>query len=172
MELKEYNEISEAMESAENDTTPFTIVANGEVNVVGDANKTELNKHDYTITFRFFKDGKYQRVKQEFKDVYITPRNDVKVNRMLVQMFPYFKKVDGEEIKKYSTTETLDILANDSLMDSMYDTVAAVLSIPNNLKELMEPDDVIRAARQIMKDYPEAVNEADAFFDKSSKGTE
>lgn len=168
MELKEYNEISEALDKAEEDTTPFMVVTDQDLNVVGDANKTEINKHDYKVAFRIYKDGKYEWVEKEFKDVYITPRNDVKVSRMLTQLMPYFKKIEDGKTKKYEKEEILDILTQDTILDAMYDTVAAVLSIPDNLKDLMAPESVIQAAAQIIKDYPEAVNEADTFFGKSS----
>lgn len=167
MELKEYNEISEALDKAEEDVTPFTVVSNGEVNIVGDANKTELNKHDYTIKFRIYKDGKYEWVTKEFKDVFITPRNDLKVSRMLTQLLPFFKKPENGEIKEYTREEKLEIISKDETMDAMYDAVAAVLNIPENLKNFMVPESVIHAATKIISDFPEMVNEADTFFGKS-----
>ena len=168
MELKEYNEISEALDKAEEDTTPFMVVTDQDLNVVGDANKTEINKHDYIVNFRVFKAGKYEWVEKEFKDVYITPRNDVKVSRMLTQLMPFFKKTEDGKVKKFTNEEILDILTQDALLDTMYDTVAAILNIPDSLKDYMAPESVIQAVTQIIKDYPEAVNEADTFFGKSS----
>lgn len=169
MELKEYDEISNALDKAEESTTPFVVVSNGEINVVGDANKTELNKHDYTIYFRLFNDGKYDWVKKEFKDVFIPPRLDVKVNRMLVQLMPYFKKAKDGRVEKFTREESLEIASQDALMDAMYDTVAAVLNIPDNLKNYMATESVIQAVGQILRDFPEAINEADTFFGKSSE---
>lgn len=164
MNIEDYMKVDEAIDKAEESDTPFVVVANNEVNVVGDANKTEINKHDYVINFRIFKNGKYEWVKQEFKDVYITPRNDLKVSRMLTQLLPYFRKDEDGEIVKHDKDEVLSILEQDTLLDSLYDTVAAVLNIPANLKPFMATDSVIAAATQIIRDFPETVNEADTFF--------
>lgn len=165
MNIEDYMKVDEAIDKAEESDTPFVVVANDEVNVVGDANKTEINKHDYVINFRIFKDGKYEWVKQEFKDVYITPRNDLKVSKMLTQLLPYLRKEEDGETKKYSRDEVLNILERDELLDAMYDAVAAVLNIPANLKPYMATDSVIAAATQIIRDFPEAINEAQTFFD-------
>lgn len=164
MNIEDYMKVDDALDKAQDSDTPFAVVANGEVNVVGDANKTEVNKHDYVINFRIFKDGKYEWVKQEFKDIYITPRNDLKVSKMLTELLPYFRKDENGEVKKYERHEVLSILEQDTLLDTLYDTVAAVLGIPANLKPYMATDSVISAAVQIIRDFPETVNEADTFF--------
>ena len=125
MELKEYNEISEALDKAEEDTTPFMVVTDQDLNVVGDANKTELNKHDYKIAFRIFKDGKYEWIDKEFKDVYITPRNDVKVSRMLTQLMPYFKKIEDGVVGGYKKIETGVVDGFDKVSDKFVETLFA-----------------------------------------------
>lgn len=161
MNIEEYKAVDEAIDKAEEDTTPFLVVNGDELNVVGDANKTKVNTHDYKILFRVVKDGKYEWSEQEFKNVYITPRNDIRVSRMLTQMMPYFRKEDGT---KFTQEEAKQILENDSLLDIIYDTVAAVLGIPEKLADYMEPASVLRACVQIMKDMPNAVNEANTSF--------
>lgn len=171
MNIEEYKSIDEAFDKAQEDTTPFAVVSGDEVFVAGDANKTEINTHDYTMKFRVptREDGKvvYKHLTKEFKDVYITPRMDVKVNRMMVQLMPYFKKVDGNEVGKYTLDEAKEIVNefSDEIMDIMYDTVACVLSIPKDLKEYMLPTSVMEAVAKIIREYPETVNEADTFFD-------
>lgn len=164
MNIEDYMKVDDALDKAQDSDTPFLVVANDELNVVGDANKTEINKHDYVVFFRIFKDGKYEWVKQEFKDVYITPRNDLKVSRMVTQLLPFFRKEEDGKTKKFDNEEILAIIERDEVLDAMYDTVAAVLNIPDNLKPFMSTDSVVAAATQIMLDFPEAVNEADTFF--------
>ena len=46
----------------------------------------------------------------------------------------------------------------------MYDLVAAVLHIDDDLKEYMYPSSVFDAVSKIFMQYPELVNEADTFF--------
>lgn len=164
MKIEDYMKVDDALDKAQDSDTPFAVVSNGEINVVGDANKTEINKHDYVIFFRIYKDGKYEWVKQEFKDVYITPRNDLKVSRMVTQLLPFFRKEEDGKTKKFNNEEILAIIERDEILDAMYDTVASVLNIPDNLKDFMSTDSVVAAATQIMLDFPEAVNEADTFF--------
>lgn len=161
MNIEEYNSIADAMDKAEEDVTPFAVLKDNEVTVVGDANRTEVAKHDYKILFRVVKDGKYEWSEQEFKNVYITPRMDTKVTRLLTEMQPYFKKPDGE---KFTRDDAMKIIENDDLLDLMYNVVASVLNIPANLANYMEPASVITAAKQIMLDFPNAVNEANTFF--------
>lgn len=171
MNIDDYKGIDEAIDKAEESVTPFAVVANDEVNVVGDANKTEINSHDYTMRFRVpskKEDGSvgYKWIEKEFKDVYITPRNDIKVNRMLVKLLPYYRKnVDGN-IEKYTTEEAMEIVNDfsDELLDVLYDTVACVLGINKELAPYMDMACVLEAARQIILDYPETINEADTFF--------
>lgn len=173
MELKEYQSIDEALDTAQESTTPFAVVnGEGELFVAGDANKTELNTHDYTITFRVpvQENGKtaYKRLTKEYKDVYITPRMDVQVNKMMVQLMPYFKKpLENGEIGKYDLDEAKQIVNefSDELMDTLYDTVACVLRIPQDLKEYMLPTSVMESIAKIIREYPETVNEADTFFE-------
>lgn len=165
MNIEDYMKVDDAIDKAEESDTPFVVLANDEVNVVGNANKTEINKHDYLINFRIFKNGKYEWVKQEFKDVYITPRNDLKVSRMITQMLPYFRKQLDGETTKFDKEEVIAIIEKDELLDLMYDTVAAVLNVPANLKDFMSPESVVAAVTQIILDFPETVNEANTFFE-------
>lgn len=172
MNIEEYKSIDEALDAAQEDTTPFAVVSNDEVIVAGDANKTEINTHDYTMKFRVptREDGKivYKHLTKEFKDVYITPRMDVQVNKLMVQLMPYFKKVQEDgSVGKYTLEEAKEIVNDfsDDIMDLMYDTVACVLKIPADLKEYMLPTTVMDAVAKIIREYPETVNEADTFFD-------
>lgn len=171
MNIEEYKSVDAALDKAEESTTPFTIVKGDEVAVVGDANKTEINKHDYAITFRLpqkQEDGsyKYAWTTKEYKNVFITPRNDAKVVRLITSLMPYFRQMKDGEKKKYTEEEAVKILNDfdDKLMDLMVDTVSAVVKIPPELAEYITKDSLIAAATQIILDYPETVNEGDAFF--------
>ncbi len=169
--IDDYRAIDNALDAAEESVTPFAVVTNDEIAVVGDANKTEINAHDYTMKFRVpekKEDGSvgYKWITKEFKDVYITPRNDIKVNRMLMKLLPYYRKNEDGELHKYTAEEAMDIVDSfsDDLLDALYDTVACVLGIDKALAPYMDMASVLKAATQIIRDYPETVNEADTFF--------
>ena len=172
MELKDYEVIGEAMDKAEDSVTPFVIADGGDITVVGDANNTELNMHDFKMRFRVpdkQEDGsvRYQVIEKEFKDVYITPRQDTKVLRLYTELMPFFKKIDENGgVSAMTQEEKLDVFTSfgDELFDLLYSVPATVLGIDDKLKEYMMPVDVVNAAAQIMRLYPEVVNEADTFF--------
>lgn len=172
MELKDYEVIGEAMDKAEDSVTPFVIADGGDITVVGDANNTELNMHDFKMRFRVpdkQEDGsvRYQVIEKEFKDVYITPRQDTKVLRLYTELMPFFKKIDENGgVSAMTKEEKLDVFTSfgDELFDLLYSVTATVLGIDDKLKEYMMPVDVVNAAAQIMRLYPEVVNEADTFF--------
>lgn len=170
MTLQEYNTIDEAFKGAEKDDTPFVVATEGELAVVGDANKTQLNIHDFEITFRTppeERGGAYNYLTKKYEGVYITPRKETKVLKLITSMMPFFKDVTPEgEVRDLSEEEKIGILQSveDEAFDIMYDLVAFVLGVDEMLKEYMTPVSVMQSALQIIQGYPEAVNEADTFF--------
>ena len=171
MTLQEYNTIDEAFKEAEKDDTPFLVATEGELAVVGDANKTQKNSHDFVMKFRVpdkKEDGvQYKMVTKEFKDVYITPRQDTKIVKMLSILIPYFKKIEKSgDVTELSPDERRAVFESfgDEVYDAMYDVVGSVLGIDKQLQEYMMPVDVLNATAQIITLYPEVVNEADTFF--------
>lgn len=171
MNIEEYKSIDEAFDKAQEDTTPFVVVNNGEVNVVGDANKTEINSHDYTVRFRIpvQENGKtkYKWLTKEYKDVYITPRMDTKITRAAIAILPFMRKDEDGKFIKYTQDEMYEILDkfDDQVMDAMYDLVACVLRIDRNIKDFMDPKDVMSVGTRILLEFPEMVNEAETFFE-------
>ena len=174
--MDKYLEFKEGIEAAESDTTPF-IIPDEEIAVVGDANKTQLNTHDFEITFRIpvkMEDGSVKQVKKtkEYKDVYITPRMDSQVVKLLTKFFTYFRKpLEDGNISDYTDEELNEIRSkyDTEMIDLMYETVGVVLKIDPVLRECMLQDSVEQAALKIIAQYPEVVNEADTFFDSSSE---
>lgn len=171
MTREDYDLIEGGLQEAEKDDTPFLIPAEDELVVVGDANKTEINSHDFEITFRLPPEEKgwpYRVVVKKFEDVYITPRQDTKILKAITTMMPYFKAVTPQgEVTKLSSEEKMTIFdqLDDAVYDAMYDLVGFVLKIDDMLREYMIPTSVLRATLQIIQFFPEAINEADAFFE-------
>lgn len=172
MTEQEYTTIEEAFKKAEEDTTPFLVASDGEIVVAGDANKTEINKHDFEMKFRVPRNKEgggtvYEVLTKEFKGVYITPRQDTKIVRMITALIPYFKKIEKSgDVTAFTDEEkqTLFESFDEEIYDIMYDVVASVLGIDKQLRDYMMPVPVLKAVAQIISMYPELINEADTFF--------
>lgn len=169
---------------AENDT-PYLVVANDKMSVGGDANKTEVKKHDYTIGFAFPKEwadkvgkenirkeiGQYIIVDIEYKDVFLKPRKQMSVISALVELEPFFNKIlDDGQVKDLAPEDIRDVLntLNDEMQERLYNAVASILGVDKSLVDYMIITDVIITATRIYADFPEAVNEANAFFELSA----
>lgn len=174
--MDKYLEFKEGIEAAETDTTPF-IIPDEELTVVGDANKTQLNCHDFSITFRIpqkMEDGSIKQIKKtvDYNDVYITPRMDTQVVKLLTKFMTYYHKpTENGDVVPY-TIEEIDQIRksyDEDMLDVMYETVGVVLKIKPELRECMLRQSVEDAAVKILGQYPELVNEADTFFGSSSE---
>lgn len=176
MTQEELLKIKGGLDEAEESTTPFAIVDDSTLTVVGDANDTAVVMSDYEINFRIPKkdaDGKIQYSIQtiEYKDVFITPRMDTKVIKLITKLIPYFRKPkeDGT-VGEYTQDELAEIIENmeDEIFDIMYDLVACVLNVDASLVDFMMPDSVLEAVAKIIRTYPSSVNAGDTFFGSSS----
>ena len=180
-----YKGIDEALKEAEKDDTPFLVVDDDNLTVVGDANKTEVKQNDYVLSFRFpkgtkipkskgFSEGletKYGVVTQkEYKDFFIAPRKNMNIVRLLINILPFFKKQnDDGTVTEYTEDEIASIIGSltDEIINAMYDLVCYVFDVDTALRDYIEPMCVARLIIQLIKDYPEVSNEADTFFDSS-----
>ena len=172
MTREDYDRIDQALQEAEKDDTPFLVAKDDELIVVGDANKTELNIHDFEITFRLPpKDGdQYQFYTKKFKNVYVTPRQETRVLKCLTALMPFYNKIDANGgLEKLSKEEVGSLLmeSDEEMFDIMYELVSVVLGIDRQLQEYMLPASVLTATDLIIQMFPEAVNEANVFFAKS-----
>lgn len=171
--LKAYEEMREGINNAPESSVPFPVVKDDKLSVIGDANETQINKHNFKITFRLpegVSDGEKTDggvLKEvEYKDVFITPRQSGKVVSSLCRMMPFFRKIIDNGVEEYTSEEIAGILAEfgDDFVDNMYDLVAKVLKIDDALIDYMTPGSVVTATAKILTDYPEIVNETEAFF--------
>lgn len=176
---EQFLEMSKNLKKAEEDDTPIIALVNDEVNVVGDANKTEVKKNNYVLRFRFPKEmsqfelptstkiGDWFINEIEYKDVFISPRRDLKVVSAIMEIIPYFKSVseNGDLVNK-SDEELITFAKNIpyEIIDAMYDIVSAFLNVDDTLVNYMSPLSVISVMGDLIRDYPEVFNEADVFF--------
>lgn len=177
---EELSKINESIRKAGEDTTPYPVVLDGKVRVVGDANRTEVKSRDYTIKFRFPKAyeqyfegevsaiiGDYIIVETEYKDVHISPRSDMKILAAISKIFPFVKKL-GEDgsIEDMTDDELIDMCLKmpDEIEDAMYILTASILGVDEDIRDWMLATSVFHFVARFIEDFPEVVNEADAFF--------
>lgn len=98
--INDWLDINKTLEKAREDDTPHAVLNNGNLAVVGDANKTEVKKVDYQIKFRFEegelqaypknakKVGKYIMFTIDFEDIHINPRKDMLLVESALGIYP------------------------------------------------------------------------------------
>ena len=98
--INDWLDINKSLEKAREDDTPHAVLNNGNLAVVGDANKTEVKKVDYKIKFRFEegelqaypknakKVGKYIMFTIDFEDIHINPRKDMLLVESALGIYP------------------------------------------------------------------------------------
>lgn len=168
MEEKIYERIDEGIEQASKSVVPFQVTKDDELAVVGDANATELNKHDFKITFKVPTETGYQVYEKDFNGIYLKPRHETRLVKFMTALLPYYRKVTDEGgVVRYvpQEQENLRQLFSEEIYDIMYDIVATVLDIDPQLKDYMTQASVAKATVKIIEMYPELVNESDTFFE-------
>lgn len=176
---EEFLKIANNLKKAEEDDTPFVVVKDNEIAVVGDANKTKKKTRSYVLNFRFpisderFKTedskvvGNFYLTKIEFKDVFVSPRKDLEVVAAAMKIIPYFKKLHEDGMLGDRTPDELfEVFSamSTEILDAIYVFVGSVLGIDNSLLENLLPTSAIETLNLLMTDYPEIFNEADVFF--------
>lgn len=98
--INDWLDINKSLEKARENDTPYSVINNGNLAVVGDANKTEVKKIDYQIKFRFEeseletypknakKIGKYITFTIDFEDIHINPRKDMLLVESALGIYP------------------------------------------------------------------------------------
>ncbi|MBL1227991.1 hypothetical protein IW492_01945 [Enterococcus sp. BWB1-3] len=179
MKAADFLAISDKLKKTNEDDTPFAIVKDQEVSVIGDANKTEIKQANYSVRFRvpktFFEEapegakevGSFYVFNVDFEGVTITPRSDLKIVDAIMKIIPFFNKLrENGEVEAFDKEELLSIFVNagDDVHLAIYNLVATFLGIDDQLGEYMLPFSVIENLNKIMDSHPEVFNEADVFF--------
>ena len=174
MTEKDYFKVVDAMDEAQESDRPY-LIHEEEPIVVGDANDTAVTPTDFRVLFRIPKKENnkvtYEYREIEYNDVYITPRMDMKIVRVMSELTPFFRKVNKDgSVERYTDEEAMDIVRSldDAILDHMYDLVGSVLSIDPRLVQYIEVGSVLRNVTEIIRAFPETYNESEAFFPQSS----
>lgn len=184
LSVEDFIELKKQMDEAENDTTPYAVVDNDEISVVGDPNNTELEKHDYVMGFLYpntdewrkqiFKNGdtiinetpNYIMVKRMYEDVWVPPRIFTNVQTSVIELLQFFNVVmDDGEIRDMEVDEMLEALKllKPEMVEAMCHVMATVLRIPYEEEEYMSQIYCMRALVQLAAQFPEVFNGADFF---------
>lgn len=188
MTVEQFIEMKKKMDEAENDTTPYAIVENDDISVVGDVNNTETKKHEYVIQFAFPNtDFWKQRIKREnvkilketpnyigvertYKDVWVPPRVHTAVQTAFAEVYQFFNMAteDGtvRDLTNDEIVEALRVLSQ-TMIESMCHAVATVLRIEPEEEQCMLPTSTMTTILLMIDDFPEIVNSMDFFTDRS-----
>ena len=174
MTEEQYMGIKKALDEAQNTTIPFPVVNDNELAVVGDANKTELRRFEYEITFKkpvYDSEGnltgEFKEENKKYENVFVKPRLNTQIIKLLASMMPYFYKVDEEGNQvEYSRIEMIQIFGQleDAILDKMYQLVATILEIPFDEIDYMEGPSVLSTIMKFVDDNPQTAREAQLFF--------
>lgn len=178
---EEFEEIKRRFDEAENDDTPYTVLANDEIGIVGDPDRTEKKKGEYTIRFGFpntpewrkaidpkeiFKETEnYIGVKKTFSGIFISPRRHSIVISAFTELYAFFNYItDDGELRELTVDEIpMALRMLDENVDAVYKAVAAILGLEEEVAEWMFQTDVTTTLIQMIKDFPEIINETDFF---------
>lgn len=182
--MEQFEKINEAKINAGKDDTPYIGMVDGQVNINGDPNKTEIKPADYEVLFAFPDNEAFRRrvatvgdeiVKEEqgfiivrrvYKGVYLTPRkmSDAVAAGAVIQSFINKVTEDGE-VKALSYEELQAMLVDNfpEMKESAYDLVASVLRIHPDEAEWMLPMQTVDIALKIALNNPALENESNFF---------
>ncbi|MGM0175686.1 hypothetical protein [Enterococcus sp. DIV0800] len=181
MSDRQFIDLAKKVKEAGKDETPYLNIEEKTAIVIGDANKTEVKKNDYTIKFRMpmsmFTErpeggepvgkGAYWLITKTFEEISITPRKDLILSDAIMKLVPFFHdlKEDGS-MEEYSDAELFSIfaMAGDEIHLAMYNIAATFLGVDDVLAEYMLPGYVIGCVAELVENHPEIFNEAGDFF--------
>lgn len=175
MSKEQYDGIAEAFDKAEESEVPFPIIEGEDLIVVGDANKTEIIKHDFDIHFVVPVEDEhggitYKAVTKHYPNVQISLRDKPFMAQHITTLMQFFYKVNKDgSITKLDEAESVEMIKQASrvMVDSMYELVAIALRIDPALVDYMDSDSVVIATKEILLSYTGLVNAANSFFVKS-----
>lgn len=155
--INDWLDINKSLEKAREDDTPHAVLNNGNLAVVGDANKTEVKKVDYQIKFRFEegelqaypknakKVGKYIMFTIDFEDIHINPRKDMLLVESALGIYPIITALTNVVDTRNSQIE--EMLKQAGAEYTKDDDGQITLSQPN--KQLEDEIEVIKTQANI-----------------------
>lgn len=182
----QFEAMKKVFDKAEDDTTPYLAVANDEVNIVGDPDKTERKKGTYTLLFGYpntpywkkqlegeeivSETENYIGIKKTYEDVWVPPRVQTSVTTAFVELYRFFvMATEDGSLRDLTPDETIEVLRilNQDMIDAMCHVVATVLGLDTRVENFMLPMATATAMMEMAQDFPELINGADFFIEDS-----
>lgn len=187
---EQMGKLLEATEEAKQDDTPYVAIKDDEINILGNPNKTELKKHDYTVDFAIpntqqnkamlktngieikFESENYLRFSREYKNIFVPARRATDITEAFTRVQWFINKItetDEEgnlEISIRTEDEMLEIMSelNTEVEDAMYRAVGAFFGLNQADTDSMLLPSVIYNTIMITINNPEIRNGSDVFF--------
>ena len=189
MTVEQFIEMKKKMDEAENDNTPYAIVANDQIQVVGDPNQTEVKKHEYKVQFAYPNTKEWKEVLKEegvrllnetenyigaertYKNVWVSPRYHTAVQTSFVELYRFFvATTEDGELRDLTPDEIIEVLRmlDQPMQDAMCHAIATVLRIPREMEEFIMLPSAVSVVMQMIQEFPEIINGVDFFTNRSS----
>lgn len=185
LSLEEFMAIKDSMDKAEEDTTPYAAVSEGQIHIVGDPNKTEVKKEDFVIQFAypntefwrkqidekeiFNETPNYIGVEKHFKDVWVSPRLQTAIMTAFVELYAFFTTtMENGEVRDMTLDEIKIALRelNQEMVEAMCHAVGTILKIPPREEDFMLTTSTAVCLIKIVEAFPEVINGMDFFTEQ------
>ena len=165
--LEQLKQVHKKIEEAREDDTPYAIYVEEDepIKVVGDANKTEVKKSDYVITFRFEKDeidmdslpddvkilfDRYVQFSVEYKDIYINARNDMKLNGAFIDVQPFMVQLGEILVQREDEIEKIEKKYSCKFLEKNKKIVTTLKDKEKNDKAVRERSEIVNEAERAL----------------------
>lgn len=184
--MEDFKKLSQSIDEAQKDDTPYMGVINDELHVMGDPNKTELIPHTYKVKFAFPKTDEWRKMVndspmfrfeketenfivayREYNDIWVTPRKAGKCIEAFTRLISFLNMINEEgEVERLTEEQMQSVLRymNKDVEDSVYEAVAKVIGISEVESEYITIDSAMFNAMKIVADHPDIINSSDLFF--------
>ena len=195
---EQMSELLKASEEAKKDDTPYVAIVDDEINVLGNPNKTETKRHDYSVEFAIpntkenrellkangveikFESENYLRIERVFKDVFVPARRASDILEAFTRLQAFINKVtkiddNGNlEITVRTDEEMLEVMSelNKDVEDAIYRAVGAFFGLSDKDTDSIVLPSAIFNAIMIAANNPEIMNGSEVFFGLSQGNTQ
>ncbi|GHU63500.1 hypothetical protein FACS189418_6920 [Clostridia bacterium] len=185
----EFMKIGKKLEEENKDDTPFSVVSQDKIAVVGNAEKTEKKVNDYKLVFKipkaeadkvssFLPQEKIKKI-EEIDDlpeyVYITvlyekisiaPKDNNRLVQLLAGIIPFYHKITDDRIEFLSENElgNLFLAYSADYSDAIIKLVRSFLPIPIPLQPYILPIIAARVVVELISAHPELLRETEHFL--------